>query len=202
MIRNIVFDMGQVLIRFDRDLFIRRLGISGEDAKILTKEVFLSLEWIRMDWGSMTDEEAVESICRRLPARLHEAARQLVTGWDKPLLPIEGMAELLKELKARGYGLYLLSNASFRQHEYWPGVPGHELFDGALISCDVGHIKPEPEIYRAFFEKFDLKPEECFFVDDAPVNVEGAIRCGMPGAVFRGDAEELRSVLRRMGFLK
>ena len=202
MIRNIIFDMGQVLIRFDRDAFIRRLNISGEDARLLLNEVFLSLEWVRLDWGSMTDEEAVRAVCRRLPAHLHEAARQLITSWDKPLLPIEGMAELLKDLKTRGYRLYLLSNASFRQHEYWPNVPGYELFDGTLISCDIGHIKPEPEIYQALCDKFDLKPEECFFIDDAPVNVEGAIRCGMEGAVFYGDAEELRAVLNRMGFFK
>lgn len=191
--------MGQVIIRFDRDLFIRRLGIEGEDAQRLMREVFLSLEWAQMDWGSITDEQAAASVCRRLPERLHDAARKLVTMWDRPILPIDGMEELIGQLKAAGYGVYLLSNASVRQHDYWPRVPCAKLFDGTLISCDVGSIKPERAIYEAFLRKFDLRAEECFFVDDLAANVEGARRCGMRGAVFHGDAAELRGKLRQAG---
>lgn len=199
MIRNIVFDMGQVLIRFDRDFFIRRLGIEGDDAKLLLREVFLSLEWAQMDWGSVTDEEAAASICRRLPERLHDAAGKLVTMWDRPILPVEGIYELVGELKGAGYGIYLLSNASVRQHDYWPGIPCAKFFDGTLISCDVGSIKPERAIYEAFLEKFGLRAEECFFVDDLPANVEGGRRCGMQGAVFHGDTAELREKMRQAG---
>ena len=199
MIRNIVFDMGQVLIRFDREYFLRRLGVSEEDRRRLMEEVFLSLEWARLDWGSMTEEEAVDSVCTRLPARLHDAAAKLITQWDRPILPVEGMHGLIEELKAAGYGIYLLSNASRRQHDYWPRVPGHGLFDGTLISADIGFVKPEQEIYRAFTERFALQPEECFFVDDVPANVEGACRWGMGGAVFYGDVPKLREDMRRAG---
>ena len=199
MIRNIVFDMGQVLIHFDRDYFIRRLGITGEDATLLMNEVFLSLEWARLDRGSLTDEEAVASVCQRLPARLHQAAEKLICQWDRPLLPMEGTYELVEELKNRGYGIYLLSNACFRQHEYWPRIPCSRFFDGTFISCDVKRVKPEQEIYELFFRRFALRPEECFFVDDTPQNIEGAFRCGMAGAVFHGDVQELRANMRRAG---
>ena len=199
MIRNIVFDMGNVLIRFDRDYFIDRLGVAPEDKPLLKREVFLSLEWARMDRGSMTDEEAAESVCRRLPERLHDAARKLVSMWDRPILPIEGMYELIEELKANGYGIYLLSNASYRQHDYWPRVEASRFFDGTLISADEKVVKPQPEIYRLLLERFDLKAEECFFVDDVPSNIEGAFYCGIPGAVFHGDAALLRRDLRAAG---
>ena len=76
MIKNIIFDMGGVLIRFDRKYFIERLGISGEDEELLMREVFHSLEWVRMDRGSLTDAEAAESICRRVPERLHDAVQR------------------------------------------------------------------------------------------------------------------------------
>lgn len=201
MIRQIVFDMGQVLIRFDRDLFIRRLGLEGEDARLLLWEVFLSREWAQMDWGSITDTAAAQSVCTRLPARLHDAARQLVTMWDRPILPIDGMFELVRDLKDAGYGIYLLSNASVRQHEYWPRVPCARFFDGTLISCDVGSIKPERAIYEAFIAKFGLEAEECIFIDDQAANVEGACRCGMQGVVFHGNAAELRRKLTAAGIV-
>ena len=199
MIRNILFDMGNVLIYFDRNLFMDRLGISAEDKKLLMREVFLSVEWVRMDRGSMTEPEAVESVCRRLPQRLHDAAGKLVGMWDRPILPIPGMYELIEELKEKGYGIYLLSNASHRQHEYWPRIEASRFFDGTLISSDEGVIKPQPEIYRLILERFSLKAEECFFIDDVPANIEGAFYCGIPGAVFHDDVALLRRNLREAG---
>lgn len=199
MIRNIVFDMGGVLIRFDPPYFISRLGITGEDAALLNREVFRTVEWVKLDRGTITEEEAVARMCRRLPAHLHEAAGKLVAMWDRPILPFEGMAELIAELKAKGYGIYLLSNAFTRQHEYWPRVPGNEYFDGTLISADVKLIKPDHAIYRLLFEKFSLKPEECVFIDDLPANIEAAVDSGMNGVVFHGDAGVLRGDLRRAG---
>ena len=71
MIRNILFDMGNVLIYFDRTLFMDRLGVSEADKKLLMREVFLSVEWVRMDRGSMVEADAVASCCSRLPERLH-----------------------------------------------------------------------------------------------------------------------------------
>lgn len=199
MIRNIVFDMGQVLLRFDRDFFISRLGVEGEDKELLKREVFLSLEWARMDRGSMTDEEAAVSVCKRLPERLHDAAHKLVGMWDRPILPVPGMYELVEELKAGGYGIYLLSNASCRQHDYWPRVEASKFFDGTLISADEKVVKPQPEIYRLLLKRFSLKAEECFFIDDVPANIEGAFYCGISGAVFHGSAELLRRDLRAAG---
>jgi putative hydrolase of the HAD superfamily len=199
MIQTIVFDMGGVLIQFDREFFIRRLGVSAEDEALLMNEVFESLEWARMDRGSLTEAEASQSICARLPKRLHLAADRLVTMWERPILEIDGMYALIKELKANGYRILLLSNASVRQHEYWPRIPASELFDGKLISSDVHLVKPQPEIYRFLCDTFHVLPEECFFVDDSPQNVEGAYEAGIRGFIFHGDAGALRKALRAAG---
>ena len=199
MIKNILFDMGQVLIRFDQKFFIQRLGIEDADMELLLREVYRSVEWVQMDRGSLREEEAFERIRARLPERLHDAAWKLVIMWDRPILEIDGMYELVEELKELGYRVYLLSNASVRQHEYWPRIPASKFFDGKLISADVHVIKPQPEIYRLCLEKFNLKAEECFFIDDAPANIEGALQCGIPGAVFHGDAALLRRQLRAAG---
>ena len=199
MIQNILFDMGNVLIYFDRNLFMDRLGLSKEDQALLNRELFVSLEWVRMDRGSLVEEQAVELICQRLPERLHEAAEQLVCHWDEPLIPVPGMYQLIEELKAAGYGIYLLSNASLRQHAYWPRIEASKFFDGTLISADEGLMKPQPEIYRLILERFGLKAEESFFIDDLPANIEGAFYCGMPGAVFHNDVAKLRQDLRNAG---
>lgn len=199
MIRTIVFDMGGVLIKFDRAFFIRRLGVYAEDEAILMNEVFDSLEWARMDRGSLVESEAVQSICARLPERLHLAAERLITMWDRPILTIDGMYELVKELKTKGYGILLLSNASARQHEYWPRIPVSELFDGKLVSSDVHLVKPQPEIFRLFCETFHVLAEECYFIDDSPQNMEGAYEAGIQGFIFHGDVKPLRAALRAAG---
>ena len=199
MIRNILFDMGNVLLRFDRQIFLNRLDVSEADKQLLLQEVFLSKEWVEMDRGTLREETAEPIMCSRLPAHLHDAVHQLTSCWDQPILPMEGMEELVRELKEAGYGLYLLSNASVRQHAYWPRVPGSELFDGKLISADEGVMKPQPEIYRLCLERFGLKAEECFFIDDVPANIEGAQFCGISGAVFHADARQLRRDLREAG---
>lgn len=201
MIRSIVFDMGGVLIRYEPELFLQRLGVTDADRALLRREVFSSIEWARLDRGSLRDEEARALMCARLPERLHAAVYTLVSEWERPMLPIEGMEELIRELKARGYGIYLLSNASFRQHEYWPLVPGSALFDGTLISADVGLVKPQPEIYRLLCERFSLKAEECVFIDDVGQNAEGAYYSGMHAIVFHNDMDELRTRLRELNVL-
>ncbi len=199
MIKNIIFDMGNVLLRFDRNAFLDAVGVQGEDRKLLLNNVYVTLEWARMDRGSMTEAEAAQSMCLRLPERLHEKVHLLVDNWDRPIIPVEGMAQLVKELKEAGYRIYLLSNASVRQHEYWPRIPGSEYFDGTLISADEKLVKPQPEIYRLLFDRFSLKAEECFFIDDSPANIEGAFYCGMPGAIFCDGVTALRRDLRAAG---
>ena len=199
MIKNILFDMGNVLIHFDRCVFLDRLDISEEDKQLLLREVFLSVEWVQMDRGTLREETAEPLMCRRLPERLHDAAQKLISMWDRPSLPVEGMEALVRELKEAGYGIYLLSNASVRQHDYWPRVPGSDLFDGTIISADEKVMKPHPDYYNRAMERFCLKPEECFFVDDVAANIEGAYVCGIPGTVFHGDAKLLRQQMRNAG---
>lgn len=199
MIKNIVFDMGNVLIKFDRDIFLDKIEAFGEDREILMREVYLSLEWSMMDRGSLTDEQAAERMRRRVPERLHKYVNALTFEWERPILPIDGMEELVRELKAKGYHIFLLSNASLRQHDYWPLVPAAECFEDTVISADVKLVKPQPEIYLYAMYKFGARPEESVFIDDTGPNVEGAVYSGLHGIVFHGSTEELREKLRELG---
>lgn len=200
MIKHIVFDMGGVLIVWSPDLIISRLPVSAEDAPLLRREVFEETEWVCLDRGTLAPDEAFARVAPRLPERLREAARSCICGWWKEsFVPMPGMAELIAELKALGYDVYLLSNATRRLHEYFPRIPGSEHFSGKLVSADWQLLKPQHEIYEKLYERFSLRPEECFFIDDSPANIEGARRTGMPGAVFFGDMARLRRALRAAG---
>lgn len=200
MIRNIVFDMGKVVLTFDPDLFIRQAGIEDEaDTELIRRELFQSVEWADMDYGRLTEETAEPLVMTRIPDRLRGEVHQLLCHWADRKQTIPGMEALVSRLKQAGYGIYLLSNASVSQHVYWPRFPISRLFDGKLISADVGVIKPMPEIYRLFTDRFALHPEECLFVDDMTANVAAAVHEGWSGVVFHGDAEELERKMKAMG---
>ena len=173
MIKNIVFDMGGVLIHYSSSSILSHIPLSEEDEKLLMREMFHSLEWIQLDRGTISEQDAI-------------AAR-------------EGMEELLSELKSLGCGIYLLSNATLRQPEYFDRIPGSQYFDGQVVSAQCRFLKPQTEIYETLFRDFSLKPEECFFVDDLSINIEGAYCRGMIGEVFDGDIQRLRRALNRAG---
>ncbi len=197
MIRNVVFDMGNVVIRFDPFLFMDREGITKpEDRKLIMNELFQSVEWAQMDSGVLTEETAEPLVFSRIPVHLRNSVHRLLFFWSNPEDIFPGMESLIQRLKNAGYGIWLLSNASKAQHLYWPAYTVSRLFDGKLISCDTGYVKPMHEIYRAFTDKFSLNSEECLFIDDSAVNIASAIACGWEGIVFHGSSVELEQKLR------
>ena len=200
MIDTIVFDMGQVLIRWTGALLLEQYGLSEEDHALLLRELFGDVEWPMLDHGTISFEAAAEAVCRRVPEHLHGIVRELVTGWwHQPMRPIPGMADLVRELKDNGYGIYLLSNASTALRGYFPRIPGSECFDGLMVSAEEKLLKPQHEIYERLYERFGLVPEQCVFIDDSPANIEGAMLTGMQGIVFRGDTERLLRELLALG---
>ena len=200
MIKNIIFDMGKVLIQFDPYYFIRRIGITNEnDTEILMREIYKSVEWSMMDRGTLTDQEACEIMIKRIPEHLRQYAPKLIYEWDRPIVSIDGAEELIRELKTNGYNLYLLSNASVHQKDFWPNIPGSECFSGTVVSSYIGLVKPQPEIYKHILDKYKLKGEESVFIDDSTLNVEGAIYSGINGIVFHNDYKEVREKLIVLG---
>lgn len=199
MIKNIILDMGGVLLDYNPSRYIDHLGVSSEDKKLLLREVFNSVEWFRLDHGTIGEKDAADAMKARLPDRLHGAVDQMLNWWELEVLPVEGMAELLAELKELGYGLYLLSNATVRQPVYFDRLPSAQYLDGRFISAFYKLLKPQYEIYETMLREFGLRAEECFFVDDSTANVEGAYCVGLSGAVFDGDVDRLRRALRAAG---
>lgn len=202
MIRNLVFDMGNVLVFYDPLRVVRNFVKDEEQVQAVNTAVFVSPEWLMLDMGVIPEEEAL----RRMQGRLktegeREAARLCLEHWHEYCMwPVEGMEELVTYLKGEGYGLYLCSNASLRMLKcYKDVIPGIGLFDGVLFSAEVKCMKPQKEMYGHLFERFGLRPEECFFIDDQPLNIEGGRACGMDGYCFDdGNAGTLRRVIEKL----
>lgn len=201
MIKNIVFDMGKVLVGYDSMRVCRAFMDDEKDIEAVCTSVFTSPEWLLLDMGVITEETARRLMKSRLKERLHEKVDQCMDHWHEYCMwPIPGMEELVCSLKDKGYGLYLCSNASIRLLDcYQTVIPGIRYFDGIMFSAQVKCIKPQKEIYRTLFDRFHLRPQECFFIDDSEVNIEGARDCGMDGYCFDGDVMALKKVLSGLG---
>lgn len=191
MIKNIVFDMGNVLTGYTMSEYIRRHTNAESEWKIIKNEVCGSVEWIQMDRGILTDEEGIASICKRIPQEYHKLVEYFVYGFRMEPEPNPPMESLVQRLSNAGYDLYLLSNAAQRFHKFSKSIASISYMKGIWISCEHGCLKPEKEAYLSFFEQFDLNPEECLFIDDSAANIEAAMRCGMQGIVYHGDVDVL-----------
>lgn len=197
MISTIIFDMGGVLMDFDADRFLSKYPeLMPADREILFEQVFTGGGWRHLDHGAYSDEEYVEIVCRRMPKRLHYYVEELIMRWDDPIVPIEGTADIVRELKAGGYKIYLLSNAGPRQKDYFKRVPGNECFDASVVSAYEKIWKPMPEIYQLLLDRYDLRPEECIFIDDIKENVDAAADLGIDAIQFT-NAEDLRAELEK-----
>ena len=202
MIRNMVFDMGNVLVYYDSRRASGRFAADHEEMEAVNTSVFVSPEWLMLDMGVISQEEALARMTARLPdGHAREAARLCLEHWHEYCMwPVPGMEELVTDLKNQGYRLYRCSNASLRMLDcYQDTIPGIRLFDGVLFSAEVKCVKPQKEMYGHLFRRFGLKPEECFFVDDLPANIQAARECGMDGYCFGdGDVMRLREILKEL----
>lgn len=201
MIKNILFDMGGVVLKWAPQYFIQRAGVTDrEDRQLLFREVYGSMEWVQLDRGIITDDDMIKAALSRIPERLHEKTISLITHWDEDREEIDGMYELVEALEKKGYVNYLFTNASLRHREYFPRYRVSRFFEGRIMRSSDWHLnKPEHEFYEKGLEIFSLKAEECLFIDDNPANCEAAVYLGIPSIVFYGDCERLKRDMRTFG---
>lgn len=201
MIRNIIFDMGNVLRDFAPMRCIHPYVNEENDAALIRDEMFGKEEWRLLDLGDITYDEAVARCKQRLPERLHEVLDEIIAHWHEYMPADARMLELVKKLKANGYKLFLLSNASVRFAVYKESFEALSYFDGAIVSAFYHTLKPEEKIYHILFDTYQLNPKECFFIDDNPDNVEGGRRLYMEGHVYTGNMQALLEDFAAHGIL-
>ena len=184
MIRNIVFDIGKVLLGFPvMDYLISLFG--EEKAVRIAQAVFGTGYWNELDRAVLSEEEILELFYIGAPdlkAEIKEAFDRI----GECIIRFRWPIQLIDSLKERGYNVYFLSNMS--EHAKASNPDAFDFvshMDGGIWSCDVKAIKPGPDIYRCLFEKYGLVPEECIFIDDHEENVAVGKRFGMKGIVLR-----------------
>lgn len=193
MIRNIVFDIGNVLMDFHPLPYVARLLGDEALAAQVVPLVFQSDEWLDLDRGTITQREASDRIAGRNPA-LAAPIHRVFDNWMPLMTPLDATVALLPRIKAAGYGLYYLSNFHDLAWGWmWKQFPFFQVFDGGVVSYPLHLIKPEPEIYRKLLRSYDLNAEECVFLDDREENVQAAVELGFHGIhVFpSADVEKL-----------
>ncbi|MDO4850108.1 MAG: HAD family phosphatase [Coriobacteriia bacterium] len=194
-IKNIVFDMGNVLMRFDGPYFAAQFTDNEADAAALNRALFGSPTWSLLDSGTVSYDTMLRVARAHLDERLWPNLDACFAGWAAYSSPIDETNALAAELKAEGYGVYLLSNAGTRIHEQLDHMPAWDLMDGAVVSAEERMMKPDPGIYALLCERYGLDPAECLFVDDNADNCEGARVAGMQAVRYAGDASVIRDAL-------
>lgn len=197
MIRNIVFDIGNVLADFCWREHIQGMGFQGETAKRLGKAMMQSPVWNELDRGVWTNEELLDGFIANDPG-LEQEIRTVFSDLSTLVKEKEGSLPWIRSLKAEGYRVYYLSNFSERvKQEAAAELSFLKEMDGVIMSYAVREIKPAPAIYRMLMEKYGLLAEESVFLDDTEANVDTARRLGMYGIHVR-DAEQAKQELMRL----
>lgn len=194
MVKNVVLDMGNVLLDFDPEISLSKYCSSEEEKAVIRKELFHGPEWKMGDKGEIKDKDRFDLVKVRVPETHHEALKNCADNWTICMLPLEGAREFCERIKEMGLGIYVLSNASDTFYEYFPKFLPLEFFNGVFVSSDYLMLKPDVKIYETFLKEYDLKAEECLFVDDMEDNVEAAKKAGMNAFRFNGNYDEVISL--------
>ncbi|MFM2481730.1 HAD family hydrolase [Celerinatantimonas sp. YJH-8] len=197
-IKNVIFDIGNVMVRWSPEEIARLTFPEHPDPLMLRQDLFRTDFWRALNLGETTEEEVKQLYQERSHLKAEDAER-LFYYVRESLIPLYGSKALLQQIKDAGYGVYALTDNVHEivaylknKYDFWP------LFNGAIVSAEVGYMKPSQEIYHELFNQYQLEPSECIFLDDMPHNVAGAEAVGMKAIQFYS-AEQAERALRTYG---
>ncbi|HCT62773.1 MAG TPA: hypothetical protein DIC19_01595 [Erysipelotrichaceae bacterium] len=189
--KTLIFDLGNVLIDFSPYSIVSSYTNDVQIIQTLVREIFLKQEWLDLDQGIMTFEEAKQRILERLDDSLHGLALDILDTWYDHLTERPYFPDLLKELKAIGYRLVLFSNAALCFNDYQDRIQALKYFDYKIISAELKLSKPDAEFYRVACEMLEIDPKSAFFIDDSMANVQAAQAFGIDAFWYNGNFDRL-----------
>ena len=195
MYKNIVFDLGGVVVGFDPLNYLADRFCDEALEQELFKITFASDHWRKMDAGELTREQAyAEMLHRAKQAGFFFEVQGILDDWTSMLRTKSNVVSIIKSLKRKNYQVFYLSNISrdvlniIEQRDFWP------LFDGGVASCELMVNKPSPLIYETLLERYNLNREETIFTDDNPINVKAAYDLGITALQFQGADNLVKSL--------
>ena len=198
MIRNIIFDIGNVLTDFRWKEFLEDKGFDEAMVKRIAKASVQSTVWNEIDRGVWSMEELMQAFIRQDP-EIEEELRRAYGDITGMVTKRAYAIPWIQELREKGYRVYYLSNFSEKAYEDCADALDFLPYtDGGILSYQEKIIKPMPEIYQMLIDRYDLVPEECVFMDDTVANLTGAEKFGIHTIHFR-DREQAIEELRRLG---
>ncbi len=192
MYKNVIFDIGGVMVDFDpKDFLLERFCDAAVEEKVY-RLTFGSDTWQKLDAGLCSRYEGDQAMLAAAKAEgCAFEVQEVLENWTSILRVRRRMVELVRRLKNHGYCVYYLSNIP---SDILPllmrrGLEG--VFDGGVASCDVHINKPDPRIYRRLLEQYQLNAGECIFIDDNRANVQTAFQLGMNSIQMRDSVDTL-----------
>ena len=192
---DIILDMGNVLLEWNKDKILRGVVKTEKDFMILDKAIFQSGLWERLDLGTLTREELVLKVVSMIGSIYQEKVQEIVWNWPSYIEIYTEVFPLLARLKEKGHRIFVLSNTSPVFYELLQEQlsPLNEILDGFVLSCDIKAIKPDRKMFEEILHKYDLDPANCIFLDDVKDNTKMAESLGIKAyqVKHRGDVVDI-----------
>lgn len=178
---DIILDMGNVLLEWNKDKILRGVVKTEKDYMILDKAIFQSGLWERLDLGTLTREELVLKVISMIGSIYQEKVQEVVWNWPAYIDIYMEVFPLLARLKEKGHRIFVLSNTSPVFYELLEEQlsPLNEILDEFVLSCDIKAIKPDPKMFEEILHKYQLDPANCVFLDDIADNTKMAESLGI-----------------------
>lgn len=178
---DIILDMGNVLLEWNKDKILRGVVKTEKDYMILDKAIFQSGLWERLDLGTLTREELVLKVVSMIGSIYQEKVQEVVWNWPSYIEIYTEVFPLLVRLKEKGHRIFVLSNTSPVFYELLEEQlsPLNEILDGFVLSYDIKAIKPDPKMFEEILQKYELDPANCIFLDDVKDNTKMAESLGI-----------------------
>lgn len=204
MIKNIIFDLGNVIINYDQQAIIERFAKTDDEKEYLMENNFKAPEWKRIDLGEIDNNEAIRIINERHNNKYKDLTEEFWHNWYKAQDINENIVAIAKKLKDKGYNIYVLSNMANATYNYFKRIDFFKLCNGIIISAQEHIKKPDERIFKILLERYNLEAEECLFIDDDDTNrsYETANKLGILGRrVIPNDCNDIKRMLKEFGVM-
>lgn len=178
--------MGGVVINYNPKDYLADHFFHEATENRIYEAMFGSEEWVQLDRGEITYKKAAEIFLER--GRQSDVAFEMqavIDNWTEMLTPKKATINLINILKQYGYRVFYLTNMARETLAYLKQLQFFAPFEGGIASCELGICKPDPEIFTALMQKYDLNPQETIFTDDLSMNSSAAFQAGITGIQFK-----------------